>query len=70
MCLIFYEQMDDPSASISLAQLTKVYIHIYVYVLENVHLLASYFLCGPGGGVGGGEVFGKKKKIVHIITLL
>lgn len=27
MCLIFCEQIDDSSASISLAQLTKVYIY-------------------------------------------
>lgn len=30
VCLIFYEQIDDSSASISLAQLTKVYIHIFL----------------------------------------
>lgn len=33
MCLIFCEQVDDSSASLSLAQLTQVYV--YILVLEK-----------------------------------
>ena len=43
MCLIFCEQVDDSSASLSLAQLTQVYV--YILVLEKKkkrHLLCIF----------------------------
>lgn len=53
--------MDDPSASISLAQLTKVYIYISIYVLENVPLLASYSVwSGCLEGLGEGSSLAKQ----------
>lgn len=41
MCLIFCEQIDDSSASISLAQLTKVYIYS-CQVLKKKRLLRIF----------------------------
>lgn len=42
MCLIFCEQIDDSSASISLAQLTKVYIYILVKYFKEKCLLPIF----------------------------
>lgn len=44
MCLIFHEQIDDSSASISLAQLTKVYIRIYIYSYSFLSNIAKWIV--------------------------
>lgn len=54
VCLIFCEQIDASSASISLAQLTKVYIHIFLKIC--ILFLTLYFFmwnsCFERGGGG------------------
>ena len=43
MCLIFCEQVDDSSASLSLAQLTQVYVYILVLKEKKKrHLLCIF----------------------------